>query len=223
MEERLTMEGTCLKVLIADDHSIVRDGLKFLLGTRDDVQVIAEAAHSEAILDVLAQQAIDLLLLDLGMPGVNRLPFIRDLCRDFPQLKILVLTANVELSTIRAVLDAGVHAYISKADDSQELFAAIDAIGENQRYLAQAVRFAVDGHGAQHADAHLIAHTELTARERQILALVAQGASSPDIAERLFISTATVRKHRENLMRKLDLHNSAELAAYAVRLGLPSA
>lgn len=217
------MDVKRLKVLIADDHSIVRDGLKFLLGTRDDMHVVGEAAHSEAILDALAQQPVDLLLLDLGMPGVNRLPFIRQLRHDFPHLKILVLTANVELSTIRGVLDAGVHGYISKADDSQELFAAIEAIGQDQRYLAMAVRFAVDGHGAHQAEAHLIAHTELTNRERQILALVAQGASSPEIAERLFISSATVRKHRENLMRKLDLHNSAELAAYAVRLGLPSA
>jgi DNA-binding NarL/FixJ family response regulator len=217
------MEVKRLKVLIADDHSIVRDGLKFLLSIRDDLQVIGEAAHSEEVLTVLAHQPVNLLLLDLGMPGVNRLAFIRELRRDFPALKILVLTANIDLSTIRGVLDAGVHAYISKADDSQELFAAIDAICQNRLYLAVAVRFVVDGHGASAADAHLIAHTELTPRERQILALIAQGTSSTQIAERFCISALTVRKHRENLMRKLDLHNTAELAAYVVRLGLPSA
>lgn len=217
------MEVKRLNVLIADDHSIVRDGLKFLLSSHDDLRVVGEAAHSEAILEALAQQPVDLLLLDLGMPGVNRLPFIRELCRDFPSLKILVLTANIELSTIRGVLDAGVHAYLSKSDDSQELFAAIDAIRQDQRYLAAAVRFAVDGHGANVADTHLIANSDLTARERQILALIAHGASAREIAGRFCISPFTVRKHRENLMRKLDLHNSAELAAYAVRLGLPSA
>lgn len=217
------MEVNRLKVLIADDHSIVRDGLKFLLSTRDDLDVVGEAAHSEEILAVLAQQPVDVLLLDLGMPGVNRLAFIRELRRDFCALKIIVLTANIDLSTIRGVLDAGVHAYISKTDDSQELFAALDAVAHNRLYLAVAVRYVVDGHGTSTPQSDLIVNAELTARERQILALIAQGASSTEIAGRFCISAFTVRKHRENLMRKLDLHNTAELAAYVVRLGLPSA
>ena len=216
------MEGKRLNILIADDHSIVRDGLRFLLSTRDDVQVLADAAHSDGILAGLAQHSIDLLLLDLGMPGVNRLQFIRDLRSRFPRLKILVLTANVELSTIRGVLEAGVHGYITKADDSHELLDAIDAVHRNERYLAAAVRFAIDGHGSPAADDHLIAEAALTRRERQILGLVAQGTNARDIAEQLHISPLTVRKHRENLMRKLDLHNTAELAVYAVRLGLPT-
>lgn len=215
------MDVKRLNVLIADDHSIVRDGLKFLLSTRDDLQVIGEAAHSEAILKVLAEYPVDLLLLDLGMPGVNRLQFIRDLRSAYPRLKILVLTANVELSTIRGVLDAGVQAYVTKADESQELLDAIDAVRLNQLYLAVAVRFAVEGHGNSQPGEHLIANTTgLTAREQQILGLVAQGATAREIADALHISPLTVRKHRENLMRKLDLHNTAELAVYAVRLGL---
>ncbi|SEN45151.1 two component transcriptional regulator, LuxR family [Pseudomonas sp. ok272] len=218
------MEAKRLNVLIADDHSIVRDGLKFLLSTRDDLLVVGEAANSDEILHVLSEQRVDLLLLDLGMPGVNRLQFIRDLRGDYPKLKILVLTANIELSTIRGVLDAGVHAYITKADESHELFDAIDAVRLNNRYLALSVRFAVDGHDHTPSDIgeHLIAQAELTPRERQILSLVAQGATARDIAERFCISPFTVRKHRENLMRKLDLHNTAELAVYAVRLGLPT-
>lgn len=218
------MEVKRLNVLIADDHSIVRDGLKFLLSTRDDLHVVGEAANSDGIIHVLSEQRVDLLLLDLGMPGVNRLQFIRDLRCDYPKLKILVLTANIELSTIRGVLDAGVHAYITKADESHELFDAIDAVRLNNRYLAVAVRFAVDGHGHNPSDIgeHLIAQAELTPRERQILSLIAQGSTTRDIAERFCISPFTVRKHRENLMRKLDLHNTAELAVYAVRLGLPT-
>jgi len=215
------MEVKRLNVLIADDHSIVRDGLRFLLSTRDDLQVVGEAAHSDAILSALAQHQVDLLLLDLGMPGVNRLQFIRQLRADYPRLKILVLTANVELSTIRGVLEAGVQGYVTKADESHELFDAIDAIRLNQRYLAVAVRFAVEGHGSSTPDAHLITSGGgLTRREQQILGLVASGQSAQDIADALHISPLTVRKHRENLMRKLDLHNTAELAVYAVRLGL---
>ncbi len=216
------MEGKPLNVLIADDHSIVRDGLRFLLSTRDDLHIVGEAANSDGILSSLQHNTVDLLLLDLGMPGVNRLQFIRELRANFPRVKILVLTANVELSTIRGVLDTGVHAYITKADDSHELFDAIDAIRLNSRYLAAAVRFAVDGHGSSALGEPMIAQAVLTRRERQILSLVAQGATARDIAERFNISPFTVRKHRENLMRKLDLHNTAELAAYAVRLGLPT-
>lgn len=214
------MDVKRLNVLIADDHSIVRDGLRFLLSTRDDLHVIGEAANSDDILALLTHHPVGLLLLDLGMPGVNRLQFIRELRADFPHTQILVLTANVELSTIRGVLEAGVQGYITKADDSQELLDAIDALRQNQHYLAAAVRFAVDGHGSISPAAHLMAETPLTRREQQILGQVAQGATTRDIAERLHISPFTVRKHRENLMRKLDLHSTAELTSYAMRLGI---
>ncbi|RJG14043.1 DNA-binding response regulator [Pseudomonas cavernicola] len=219
-------EGHQLTVLIADDHSIVREGLRFLLSTVDDVSVVGEAADSVGIHAVLGERSVDLLLLDLGMPGVNRLQFIRDLREQFPRLKILVLTANVELGTIRAVLEAGVHGYLTKSDDTQELTDAIEAIRQNRTYLAAAVRFAIDGHGRSQATgepvADIISLVPLTRRERQVLVLIAQGAKAREIAERFCISPFTVRKHRENLMRKLDLHNTAELAAYAVRLGLPT-
>ncbi|UVE18954.1 response regulator transcription factor [Pseudomonas sp. LS44] len=215
-----------LSVLIADDHSIVREGLRFLLATLDDISVVGEAADSTGIHTVLATQPVDLLLLDLGMPGVNRLQFIRDLRAQFPRLKILVLTANVELGTIRGVLEAGVHGYLTKNDETGELAEAIQAIRQNRTYLAAAVRFAVDGHDRRQAtlapETDVVSPVPLTRRERQILTLVAQGAKARDIAELFCISPLTVRKHRENLMRKLDLHSTAELTTYAVRLGLPT-
>ncbi|MBN8939467.1 MAG: response regulator transcription factor [Rhizobiales bacterium] len=209
-------------VALADDHAIVREGLKLLFSTLDDVVVVGEAADGESVRSLLRHNATDLLVLDLGMPGVTGLQFIRSLRDSFPRLKILVLTANLEPRTVRAALDAGADGYLTKHDDPAELAVAVDAIRQGGSYLAAAVRLAADGRSVAEPTAGTISPIPLTRRELQILALVAHGATARDMAERLGISPLTARKHRENLMRKLDLHSAAELTAYAVRLGLPA-
>lgn len=219
------MEGKReLRVLIADDHGIVRDGLRLLLSTLEGVEVVGEAADGLRLQALLEEQRADLLLLDLNMPGLNRLQFIHDLRQRHPRLSILVLTANTELATVRSVLDAGVHGYLSKGEDTAELLEAIAALRSGQHYLARSLRFQLERPSLRpQGRADLLCAVELTKRERQILTLAAQGRSAREIAEHFSISPLTVRKHRENLMRKLDLHSPAELAAYAVRLGVPSA
>lgn len=219
------MEGKReLRVLIADDHGIVRDGLRLLLSTLEGVEVVGEAAEGLRLRSLLEEQPADLLLLDLNMPGLNRLQFIQELRQRHPRLKILVLTANTETATVRSVLDAGAHGYLSKGEDTGELLEAIAALRRGQPYLARRLRLLLDTPAARpQGDADLLSAVELTRRERQILTLAAQGRSAREIAEHFSISPLTVRKHRENLMRKLDLHSTAELTAYAVRLGVPSA
>ncbi|MFS2125864.1 response regulator [Pseudomonas sp. Pseusp97] len=219
------MEGKRdLRVLIADDHGIVRDGLRLLLSTLEGVEVVGEAADGMRLQALLQEVSADLLLLDLNMPGLNRLQFIQELRQRHPRLKILVLTANTETATVRSVLDAGVHGYLSKGEDTAELLEAIEVLRSGQPYLARSLRFMLESpHARPQGDADLLSAVELTRRERQILTLAAQGRSAREIAEHFSISPLTVRKHRENLMRKLDLHSTAELAAYAVRLGVPSA
>lgn len=218
------MEGKRLRVLVADDHGIVRDGLRLLLSTLEAVDVVGEAGDGIRLRTLLEECPADLLLLDLNMPGLNRLQLIHELRQRHPRLKILVLTANTELATVRSVLDAGVHGYLSKGEETGELLEAIEALRCGQTYLARSLRFILDGVHVRPSDqADLLAAVELTRRERQILTLAAQGRSAREIAEHFSISPLTVRKHRENLMRKLDLHSPAELAAYAVRLGVPSA
>lgn len=219
------MEGKReLRVLIADDHGIVRDGLRLLLSTLEGVEVVGEAADGLRLRSLLEEQPADLLLLDLNMPGLNRLQFIQELRQRHPRLKILVLTANTETATVRSVLDAGAHGYLSKGEDTGELLEAIAALRRGQPYLARRLRLLLDTPAARpQGDADLLSAVELTRRERQILTLAAQGRSAREIAEHFSISPLTVRKHRENLMRKLDLHSTAELTAYAVRLGVPSA
>lgn len=215
-----------MRTIIADDHAVVREGLKQLLSTVDELTVSGEAADGEAVLRLLSESSADLVILDLGMPGVSGFQFIARLRTEWPKLRVLVLTADVEPRSVRAVLSAGASGYLTKSGDPSELIAAIDAIKKGNAYVAEEVRFAVDQHDGPNETpepaAAITSAVTLTRRERQILGMIPHGATSRDIANRLGISPLTARKHRENLMRKLDLHSGAELAAYAIRLGLPA-
>jgi DNA-binding NarL/FixJ family response regulator len=215
-----------VRTIIADDHAIMREGLKQLLSTLDEIAVSGEAADAEAVHRLLSESSADLLILDLGMPGVSGFQFITNLKAAWPKLRILVLTANIEPRSVRAALSAGASGYLTKSGDPSELIAAIDAVRKGNVYVAEEVRFAVDQHDGPNEipepTAAIVSPVALTRRERQILAMIPHGATNRDIASRLGISPLTARKHRENLMRKLDLHNGAELTAYAVRLGLPA-
>jgi len=214
-----------LTAILADDHAIVRQGLKLLISLMDNVSVVAEAGDGATVMEHVRNARADLLVLDLGMPGVAGIQFISDIRTAAPRLKILVLTANIEPRTIRATMEAGASAYLTKDGDPEEIGAAIEAVRNGETYLAQAIRFAVTGSSRNSGfppPSDILSPIPLTRRERQILALVAQGLTARDVATRLGISPLTARKHRENLMRKLDLHSSAELTAYAVRLGLPT-
>jgi DNA-binding NarL/FixJ family response regulator len=215
-----------VRTIIADDHAIIREGLKQLLSTVDALTVSGEAADGEAVHRLLNESSADLLILDLGMPGVSGFQFIADLRTQWPELRVLVLTANVEPRSVRAAFSAGANGYLTKGGDPSELIAAIDAIRKGTPYVAEEVRFAVDQHDGPNETpeptAAIMSPVTLTRRERQILGMIPHGATSRDIASRLGISPLTARKHRENLMRKLDLHSSAELTAYAIRLGLPA-
>lgn len=201
-----------LKVILADDHAIVREGLKLLLSTMAGVDVVGEAADAAAVLAQLVANDADLLVLDLGMPGIAGVQFIRDLRGAHAKLRILVLTANVEPRMVTAALEAGADGYLTKHGDAAEIGLAIAAMRDGRPYVSP-----VTGAASQS-----LSPIPLTRREREILALIANGTTTPEIAARLGISPLTARKHRENLMRKLNLHNAAELTAYAVRLGLPA-
>ncbi|SFT77895.1 response regulator transcription factor [Mesorhizobium sp. YR577] len=214
-----------LTAILADDHAIVREGLKLLISVMENVSVVAEAADGESLLGHVRGTRADLLILDLGMPGVAGIQFISDIRALAPRMKILVLTANIEPRTVRAALDAGASAYLTKDGDPEELGAAIEAVKNGGTYLAQTVRFAISEparNSRPQPAQEMLSPIPLTRREHQILTLVAQGMTAREIAERLGISPLTARKHRENLMRKLNLHSAAELTAYAVRLGLPA-
>ncbi|HEV7307929.1 response regulator transcription factor [Ensifer sp.] len=213
-----------LTIIVADDHAIVREGLKLLLSTMEHVSVVAEAADGEALVNLVRTSGADIILLDLGMPGVAGVQFITELKTIAPRTKILVLTANVEPRTVRATIEAGARGYLTKSGDPSELAASLESVSRGEVYLSQSIRFAVsepDRHQDPPAADAALSPIPLTRREMQILSLAAQGLTARETADRLGISPLTARKHRENLMRKLSLHSAAEVAAYAVRIGLP--
>lgn len=215
-----------LTFILADDHAIVREGLKLLISVMENMSVVGEAADGEALLGLVRSVRADFLLLDLGMPGVAGIQFISDIGELAPRLKIVVLTANIEPRTVRAALEAGASAYLTKDGDPEELGEAIAAVRSGGTYLARSVRFAISEPSRSSrppAAQDILSPVPLTRREQEILTLVARGLTAREIAERLGISPLTARKHRENLMGKLNLHSAAELTAYAVRLGLPTA
>lgn len=219
------MSTSKLRLIFADDHALVREGLKLLLATIDGFELVGEAGDGPSLVDLLAQCPADILVLDLGMPGLRGLPDVRALRVRHPRLKILILTANGEPRTVDAALKAGADGYLIKSGDLGELPEALDALRRGESYASAALRPVLALHAksrpSAESDFAVASPVPLTRRERELLALIARGATARDVAARLGISPLTARKHRENLMRKLDLHSAAELAAFAVRLGLP--
>lgn len=214
-----------LRIVLADDHALIREGLKLLISTLGEHEVVGEAADGGSLLQLLPTSDPDVLVLDLGMPGLTGLSYIRGLREGFPQLKILVLTANAEPRTVEGALGAGIAGYLIKGGDLAEVFEALAALQRGETYVSAPLKavLASDVQTATPAEAppEALFHVPLTRRERELLMLIARGANARAAGALLGISPLTVRKHRENLMRKLDLHSAAELAAFAVRLGLP--
>lgn len=215
-----------LRLILADDHALVREGLKLLISTIEGFEIAGEAADGAGLAELLARHRPDILVLDLGMPGLRGLPDIRALRATYPRLKILILTANTEPRTVDAAIEAGAAGYLIKSGDLGELPEALDALRRGESYLSAALRpvtmLHAQGDQSTDIDFAMVSPVPLTRRERELLALIARGATSSDVAARLGISPLTARKHRENLMRKLDLHSATEVAAFAVRLGLPT-
>jgi DNA-binding NarL/FixJ family response regulator len=213
-----SMNISKLRLIFADDHALVREGLKLLLTTIEGFELVGEAGDGPGLVDLLARCPADILVLDLGMPGLRGLQDVRALRVRNPRLKILILTANAEPRT-------GAAGYLIKGGDLGELSEALDAMRRGESYVSAALRpllaLHAEGRPPAESDFAIASPVPLTRRERELLALIARGATARDVAARLGISPLTARKHRENLMRKLDLHSAAELAAFAVRLGLP--
>lgn len=212
------------RLLLVDDHAVVREGLRAVLALEPDLDVVGEACDGRAALDAVRLTSPDVVVMDVGMASLNGIDATRQLVRDYPRVKVVVLSMHTDDAYILAALDAGAAAYVAKASVSDELIRAIRAVASGRRYLCAGVagvvmNLAVKG-GAEPASS---AFSSLTEREREVLQLVAEGGTSPAIAGLLHISEKTVETHRHNLMRKLDLHSVAELTKCAVRNGLTAA
>lgn len=210
------------RILIAEDHAIVRDGLKALLSTQPGFAVVAEAGNGREAVKLAGRTQPDLILIDLSMPKMNGLEAIRELKHQDPAVRIIVMTAHAAEEYVFAALEAGVDGYFLKDGSQEELLMAIATVLEGRRYLCPGVSEQVI-EGYLHGKPRLkkqSAWDSLTPREIEVVKLVAEGYKNREIAEELFISIKTVEKHRSNLMAKLNLKGAAELAKLAMEKGL---
>lgn len=209
-----------IRVLIADDHALVRDGVRALLATADDVEVVAEAGDGREAVDRARETAPDVVLLDIAMPGLGGLEAVPLIQRDAPRARILILTQYEHADYVRRFLRLGVAGYVLKKAAGAELLSAIRAAHRGGLVLDPAIaREALkdpDG-GAEPADDP---YDSLTERERQVLKLVAEGRSNKEIASLLEISVKTAMTHREHVMQKLNLHNRTDVTMFAIRKGI---
>jgi DNA-binding NarL/FixJ family response regulator len=198
------------RLAIAEDHALIREGLKSLLAHVPDLEVVAETGDGAKVEQLLAQTQTDLLLLDLDLPGCHGIALAARIKQLHPAIKILILTGSTNYSSVIQAFAAGADGYLLKHEDSSELLEAIPAILKNNRYISKLLG---PIHNFQEC------HDQVTPREQQILKLIAAGQSTQKIADTLEVSILTVRKHRQNLMQKLALHNAVELTRYALRSG----
>ncbi len=204
------------RIVLADDHVLVREGLKSLL-EREHFQVMAEASDGQEAVKLIEMHHPEIAIMDISMPTLNGIDAARALTRSAPKTKVILLTQHEEEQYIHEALEAGVKGYVLKNQLANDLIQAIRQVGRGEFYLSpgisRAVMEAFRNKSERPAD-------PLTARERQVLQLIAEGKSTKDTASVLGISVKTAESHRMRLMQKLDIHETASLVRYAVRRGL---
>ncbi len=210
-----------IRILVVDDHAVMRDGIRALLHTHDDMEVIGEASEGKEAVEKAQELSPDVVVMDIAMPGMDGLEATRRITKKNPKIKVLVLTQHDNKEYVISAIKAGSAGYVPKRALGSELISAIRAVcrGESFLYPSAAAALIADYRQcAEEADPY----DHLTAREREILKLIAEGRLSREIADMLFISLKTVLGHRAKIMEKLNLHNRTELIKYAMRRGLVS-
>ena len=210
-----------IKILVVDDHAIMRDGIRALLGIHDDMEIVGEASEGKEAIERVQELVPDVVVMDIAMPGMDGLEAARRIRKKNPKVKVLILTQHDNREYILSAIKAGATGYVPKRALGSELVSAIRAVHVGDSFLYPSVATALIEDYRQQADGEE-PYDRLTAREREILKLIAEGHTSRQIADILFISSKTVLGHRTKIMEKLDLHNRTELIKYAMRKGLVS-
>lgn len=209
------------RILIADDHAILREGVRALLATADDLEVVGEAGDGREAIDLAERLEPDAILMDVAMPGLGGLEATLEIRRRVPRAKILVLTQYGEPEYVRRFLKAGVSGYVLKKAAGADLLSAIRAVMRGGLVLdPEVARTALQEDGTPDAPDAPDAYESLTDREKQVLKLVAEGHTNKEIADLLGISVKTAMSHREHVMLKLQVHNRTELVRFALRRGV---
>lgn len=207
-----------IRVLLVDDHAILRDGIKALLEKRDNIKVVAEAADGREAVPKVTQFRPDVVVLDISMPLMDGLEATRQIKRENPDTKVLVLTMHDDEEYFFQLLRAGASGYVTKKSVSRELVSAIEALYRGESFFCPSMaKYLLSDYLRLDKTAEHTEQEELTPREREIVKLIAEGYTNQQIADILHRSVKTIESHRSNILRKLDMHDSIELVKYAVR------
>lgn len=208
-----------LRILIADDHVLVRQGLKALLSSHAGWLVCAEAANGREAIIQAQKHRPDIAVMDISMPELNGLEAIRSISKMLPKTEFVVLSVHYSEQLVKEVIEAGAHAYVLKSDADRDIVRAVEALANHRSLFFPAAATQIILDGALKKDSIPVGLTRgcLTSREREIVQLVAEGKSSKEVASVLGISTKTAETHRMNVMRKLELHSVVDLVRYAMR------
>ena len=207
-----------IKLMLADDHELIRSGIRLLLQDRSDISVVAEAKNGAELLAAAKETTPDLVLMDIEMPGATGLEVAGQLLEMLPQIGIILLTMYTESSYLERCLEIGCRGYLLKQSDTQEIIEAIHQVHAGEVYIGGgASRHFLKRSLTQNGISPTMGKSRLSKREIEVLCLIAEGLASKDIADKLFISVRTVDTHRSNILHKLELSNTAQLVRFAIK------
>jgi len=211
-----------MRLLLVDDHAVVRSGLRMLLNAEPDVEIMGEASTAAEAMQMASMTKPDVILMDIGLPDLSGIDATREIKKRFPEIAIVALTIHEDEEYFFKMLEAGASGYVPKRAAPEELLIAVRAAAAGQVYLYPSLaKLLVKDYLSQDHPAEEKANIDgLTDREHEVLTYLAEGANNEKIAAELIISPKTVERHRENIMRKLNLHSRAELVRYAIRKGI---
>lgn len=213
-----------IKILIADDHGILREAIASLLNNEFGMEVIGEAQDGRTAVQLAKELHPDVIIMDIAMPGLNGIEATRQIVREMPNIKVIALSVYADRRSVREMLKAGASGYVPKQCAFKELVTAIQNVVSNQTYLSSRISgIVVEEYVHRLEENDNSAYSILTPREREVLQLIAEGKSTKAIAKELFVSNKTIEWHRRQLMNKLGAQSVAELVKYAIREGLTCA
>ena len=212
-----------IRILLVDDHEVFLDGLRALLDRQPDMEVVGDAKGGRRAVRLARQTIPQVVVMDASMPGMNGFEATRQIVAEVPDVKVLCLSMHSEERFVLAMLDAGASGYVLKECALEELVRAVRSVAANQVYLSPGIAgIVVEAARASQPQPRTSAFSLLTAREREVLQLIAEGQATKKIAAQLYLSVKTIGTHREHLMDKLKIHSVAGLTKYAIRQGLTS-
>jgi len=208
-----------IRIIIADDHKILRDGLRNVIEKESQMKVVGEANNGREAIKLCSQLKPDIAIMDVAMPGLNGIEATRQIVQENPDCKVIALSMHSDKTFVKGMFRAGAFAYILKDADSGELITAIKTVSANQKFVCNKISGIILNEMISNFEEE---DSGLSQREKEILQLIAEGKSSKEIGELLFLSSKTVDTHRKNIMDKLELRTLPELTKYAIRSGLTS-